>query len=147
MHGRTIAWMVLAAALIVCLSAPVAPAHGDGDGGGQDQVTPEELAPLIFAPIAALGAMAAFWVFYLIFFAAMLLMAIGSVVASALAIWDCVHRDFPDRNTQGVWCILILLTRWIGALVYYFAVYRTGDPPRLPPRARLPQPAPPPGQP
>jgi len=129
MRGRMIVWVVLAAALIACVAAPVALAQDD-DGGGQDEISGEELAPLIFAPIAALGAMAAFWVFYLIFFAFMMLFAIGSVVASALAIWDCVHRDFPDRNTQGVWCILVLLTRWIGALVYYFAVYRPDSPPR-----------------
>ena len=129
MRGRMIVWVVLAAALMACVAAPVALAQDD-DGGGQDEISGEELAPLIFAPIAALGAMAAFWVFYLIFFAFMMLFAIGSVVASALAIWDCVHRDFPDRNTQGVWCILVLLTRWIGALVYYFAVYRPDSPPR-----------------
>jgi len=130
MHGRGIVGVLLAAALIACVAAPMALAQSDDDGGGQDELSGEELAPLIFAPIAALGAMAAFWVFYLVFFAFMMLFAVGSVVASALAIWDCVHRDFPDRNTQGVWCILILLTRWIGALVYYFAVYRPDSPPR-----------------
>ncbi len=66
---QRVVWGLLAAGVIACVAAPVALEQSDDDGGGQGELSGEELAPLIFAPIAAVGAMAAFWVFWLIFFA------------------------------------------------------------------------------
>ncbi len=130
MRKAAVVWLVLISVVVVCVWCPAALAQADDDEAGQDEAAPEDLTPEMLAPAAMLGLMAVFWVFYLVFFGAMMLIALGSLAVSVLAIWDCAHRDFPERNTQAVWCILILLTRWLGALVYYFAVYRANDPPR-----------------
>ena len=81
---------------------------------------------------AAFAGVGIFMVLYFGFFAFMMLFAIGSIVAMVLAIWDCIRRDFPDANSQAAWCILIVLTRWLGALIYYLVVYRSNNPPLKP---------------
>ena len=76
----------------------------------------------------------AFVAFYLLFIGTMVLMTLGSLVVTILAVWDCARRDFHDPNTRALWCVLIVMTKWLGALVYYIVVYRTNTPP-LPARA------------
>ncbi len=71
----------------------------------------------------------AFFVFYFLFIGTMVLVSLGSWVVTILAVLDCARRDFPDPNTRALWCVLIVVTKWIGALVYYIVVYRTNDPP------------------
>lgn len=73
--------------------------------------------------------MLVFMVAYIGFIGLMMLFTFASWVAAALAIWDCSRRDFPYPNTRAVWCVLIFMTRWLGALIYYIVVYRTNDPP------------------
>ncbi|HCU35960.1 MAG TPA: hypothetical protein DGT21_11080 [Armatimonadetes bacterium] len=53
-------------------------------------------------------------------------------VLAVLALWDCARRDFPDPNSRAGWAIVIMLTHWIGALVYYIVIYRADDPPYQP---------------
>ncbi len=76
-------------------------------------------------------------------YAVILVLTFAGWAAGILALWDCAHRAFDRPSTRALWCIFIFAMHWLGALVYYFAVYRTGDPPRLPPRVRLPQQPPP----
>ncbi len=52
-----------------------------------------------------------------------------SLILSALAIilWifmliDAIKRDFGSKSSKIVWIILLILTNWIGALIYLFAV-------------------------
>jgi tetratricopeptide (TPR) repeat protein len=73
--------------------------------------------------------MLVFMVAYIGFIGLMMLFTFASWVAAALAIWDCSRRDFPHPNTRAVWCILIFMTRWLGALIYYIVIYRSNDPP------------------
>jgi len=96
-------------------------------------------SPMPTAAIA--GMMSAFFIVYFVFIALMIALGLGSVVLSCLAIYDCARRDFPDPNTRAMWCLLIALTRLLGAIIYYFVVYRSGDPPLQ--RAHVPG-APPP---
>lgn len=126
MAGRTLVSVVLAL-LLMGVGASLAPAQDDGGA----PAGPEDLGPAILAPIAAFGALAAFWALWLAWFMLIMAIALGSVLASVLAIWDCAHRDFPERNALGTWCVLILMTHWIGALIYYFVVYRPDTPPRI----------------
>jgi len=84
----------------------------------------------------------AFMLVWFGFYAIILVVTLAGWVGGILALWDCAHRAFDRPGTRALWCIFIFAMHWMGALVYYFAVYRTGDPPRLPPRARLPQPPP-----
>ena len=73
--------------------------------------------------------MMVFFVFYFLFIGMMMLLAVVSWVVTVLAVWDCARRDFPDPGTRALWCVLIVITRWLGALVYYIVVYRTDNPP------------------
>ena len=84
----------------------------------------------------------AFFAFYFLFIGTMVLVSMGSWVVTILAVLDCARRDFPDPNTRALWCVLIVVTKWIGALVYYIVIYRTNDP--LIQQTRI---APQPGQP
>lgn len=131
MAGRTLVAVVLAL-LMVTWSAPIAPAQEGDDGGpGEPSGHDVDLGPLVFAPIAMFGALAVFWVVWLLWFALIMAISLGSVLASVLAIWDCAHRDFPEPNALGTWCVLILMTHWIGAIIYYFVVYRPDTPPKV----------------
>ena len=85
-----------------------------------------------------------FMVFYFLFMGFMMIFMFASFTAAALGIYDCARRAFPDPNSRGLWCLLILLTHWIGALVYYLTVYRPGQPPYEQPVWATPVAAPPP---
>ena len=82
----------------------------------------------------------AFFAFYFLFIGTAMLFGLASWVVTILAVWDCARRDFPDPGTRALWCVLIVITRWLGALVYYIVVYRANDPPVQ--RVHLPQQAP-----
>jgi hypothetical protein len=115
--------MVLAAAILL-LCAATGPVMAQATGGGSE-ASPEALAPLVFMVPFAL-----FWFIYMLMIPLFMLLGVASWVLSALAIYDCVLRHFEDRSSQALWCVLIFLTRWIGALIYYFAIYRPNSPPR-----------------
>ncbi|MBM3497977.1 MAG: PLDc_N domain-containing protein [Armatimonadetes bacterium] len=102
-----------------------APAVPSGSTSGSPSSSP--------MPTAAIaGMMSVFFVVYFIFIGLMVLIGVGGVVLSALAIYDCARRDFPDPSTRAMWCLLIALTRLLGAIIYYFVIYRKGDPPIQP---------------
>lgn len=79
--------------------------------------------------LAMVGAFMVWFVFYFGFMAFIMAFSMAAMVAMVLAIYDCARRDFPDPNTRALWCILIVMTRWMGALIYYILVYRNNDPP------------------
>lgn len=113
-------------------------AQGDeaDEGGGFDfgEQTADD-ATKTAAGLAAAGGVAMvgfFMVWFVLYFGfIMFIVVFGMVamVAMLLAIYDCARRDFPDPNTRALWCLVIVLTRWIGALIYYVLVYRKGEPP------------------
>jgi hypothetical protein len=87
------------------------------------------------APPPAVGGMiAGFMVVYFIFWGVMMLLIMAGWVAQLLAIYDCARRDFPDPVTRAMWCLVLVLAQWIGALIYYIVIYRKGEPPIQPPR-------------
>lgn len=89
--------------------------------------------------VALVGFFLVWFVFYFGFVMSIVVFGMAAMVAMLLAIYDCARRDFPDPNTRALWCIVIVLTRWIGALIYYLMVYRKGEPPLQQPRAIAPQ--------
>jgi len=93
-------------------------------------------------PAAFFGFMGVFWVAYFLFIGLAILLAMASRVVSLLAIYDCARRDFDDPGTRALWCVLIALLRWIGALVYYLVVYRKDHPPIQPKRSYTSPPPP-----
>ncbi len=57
-------------------------------------------------------------------------------VACAYFLWDCAQRAFDQPSTRGAWCILLFIGHLtglhaLGAIVYYFAVYRQNRPRRF----------------
>ena len=76
-----------------------------------------------------------FFGIFMVFYVAMILFFLAMWVASVVAIYDCARRDFDDPATRALWCILLVLVHWIGAIIYYFVVYRKNDPPRQPRQA------------
>lgn len=56
-----------------------------------------------------------------------MLVNIGGLVIWILMLVDCVQRDFPKENDKMAWILVIALTNWIGALIYYFVIKRHED--------------------
>jgi len=65
-------------------------------------------------------------------------LAMMAIVLASLALWiwmlvDVIRRPdsaFPDpgENTKVLWIVIVVATSWIGAIVYYFLVYRQMGP-------------------
>ena len=50
-----------------------------------------------------------------------------SLALAAFWIWmivDCAKRRFRNENDKVAWILVVILTSWIGAIIYYFAVKR-----------------------
>lgn len=67
--------------------------------------------------------------FYGVFMLSIWALAISAVVFWVIMIIDVVQRkedEFPNKteNEKLIWLLIVLLTSWIGALVYYFVVKR-----------------------
>ncbi|MFW6437577.1 MAG: PLDc N-terminal domain-containing protein [Armatimonadota bacterium] len=112
--------IVITIALLLCVGVMPAAAQTSGAHEGT-----QELAPLLFVVPMML-----FWGIYMLMIPLIILLNLASWIVAGLAIYDCILRDFEQRSNQAVWCLLIFLTRWIGALIYYFVVYRPNTPPR-----------------
>ena len=89
--------------------------------------------------LAMVGFFMIWFILYFGFIMFLVLFNMAVLVATILAIYDCARRDFPDPDTRALWCILIVLTRWLGPLIYYVAVYRKGEPPIQPARTAAPE--------
>jgi hypothetical protein len=96
--------------------------HGDSDA---DVATGIAAA----SGLAMVGFMMLWFMLYFGFIMFIMVSSMAVLLATVLAIYDCARRDFPDPNTRALWCILIVMTRWMGALIYYISVYRNNDPP------------------
>ncbi|TES93798.1 MAG: PLDc_N domain-containing protein [Candidatus Cloacimonadota bacterium] len=61
------------------------------------------------------------------------------IILGLLGLWiwmliDCIKReekDFPSmgENTKLIWILIVVLTQWIGAIIYYFMVKQKMDKP------------------
>lgn len=68
-------------------------------------------AELIALPIA----------FMLIFFLAFAIAILGTIFWIFMLI-DCAKRKFKEENDKIVWILVLALTSWIGAIIYYFVI-------------------------
>ena len=57
---------------------------------------------------------------FFLFVAAMVLINMAGLVFWAIALVDCVRRDFPGENEKLIWVLVVVLAGWIGALIYWF---------------------------
>ncbi|MBU1178346.1 PLDc N-terminal domain-containing protein [Patescibacteria group bacterium] len=68
-----------------------------------------------------------FFSLYFLFIALIIGINIGGIIIWVLMLIDCVKRDFPNKDDKTVWILVVALTSWIGALIYYFIVKRKED--------------------
>ena len=99
------------------------------DGGDTDDDAKTAAGIAAAGGLAMFGFIMLWFVLYFGFIMFIMVSSMAVLIATVLAIYDCARRDFPDPNTRALWCILIVLTRWMGALIYYITVYRNDDPP------------------
>ena len=111
-----------------------APADATASGGAAPTVTAvPPTAPTssssTMPAAAAFGFIGVFFMMYFVIICFAMVFGLGNVAVKLLAIYDCARRDFDDPNTRALWCIVLALVGWIGALVYYIIIYRKNDPP------------------
>ncbi len=59
----------------------------------------------------------------ILWFMIMAASVIFSLAALAFWIWmlvDCLQNEASEGNDKIIWVLVIVLTNWIGALIYYF---------------------------
>ena len=51
-----------------------------------------------------------------------LLLLVGSagLIFWVVALIDVLKRDFPGENDKLIWVLVVVLTNWLGALIYWF---------------------------
>ena len=60
-------------------------------------------------------------VFGLLFFLFFFVLAIGGTVLWIWMIVDCATHEPSEGNDKVIWILVIVLTHWIGALIYLLA--------------------------
>lgn len=90
------------------------------------QAAGEEVAAGIVALIMGVF-FTGFFSLYFLFIALIIGINIGGVIVWVLMLIDCVKRDFPNENDKMIWILVVALTSWVGALIYYFVVKKPAD--------------------
>jgi large-conductance mechanosensitive channel len=88
-----------------------------------DQAAGSGKIATLFGGLFALG-------FTFFWFAFVGLIMLINFLGIAFWIWmliDCVKRDFKKENDKILWILVVALTGWIGALIYYFMIKRKED--------------------
>lgn len=49
-----------------------------------------------------------------------LVFVVGGTVFWVIMIIECATKESTQGNTKLIWILIIVLTHWIGALIYYF---------------------------
>lgn len=63
-----------------------------------------------------------FWPFMAGFMAIQVIIGLIVLVFVVLMIIDCVKRKFNNDAEKIIWIVLIIVTTWLGALLYYIFV-------------------------
>lgn len=74
------------------------------------------------APFFFLGFVGFFFFIWL----SIMVVTIGGTIFWIIMLIDLLKRKFPKEreNEQLIWVLVIVLTHWLGALIYYFLVKR-----------------------
>lgn len=73
---------------------------------------------------AVSGAISGIWLIMMAFYCFLGLFVLFSLIGWILALVDCVKRQFKGENEKIIWILIIVLVGIIGAIIYYFMVYR-----------------------
>ena len=63
-----------------------------------------------------------FWPFAAGMFVVGLILGLALLAFIIWMIIDCIQRKFKNDAEKIIWIVLIVLTTWIGSLVYYFVI-------------------------
>ncbi len=66
--------------------------------------------------------MALFLISILLFFLAIIALAVFLTVFWILMIIDVAKRKFKNENDKIVWILIVILLSWLGAVIYYFVI-------------------------
>lgn len=105
-----------------------------------------ELSNLVMSSAAAGGIVALFSALMAAFYGAFILlycvMIIFSLVVFVFWIWMLIdalsRKNYDTENDRFLWCLIVFLGSWIGALIYYFLVKKKKDPPKVTPSSPSP---------
>ncbi len=73
---------------------------------------------------AAIGLFSGFWLIMMAFYCLLGLFSLFALIGWILMLVDCVKRQFKGENDKILWILIIVLAGIIGAIIYYFMVYR-----------------------
>jgi prolipoprotein diacylglyceryltransferase len=65
-----------------------------------------------------------FWFLFVIF---IILLSFFGIVLWIWMLVDCAKRKFENENDKTTWILILALTGWIGAIIYYVMVKRKHD--------------------
>ncbi len=67
--------------------------------------------------------LAGFMLFYITLFGFFILILVFWIVM----VVDVVQRKFSNEPDRLIWVLVVILTGWVGALIYYFVIKRPED--------------------
>ena len=65
--------------------------------------------------------------FFMVFSLGISLFWIAVMIGWILMLVDAIQRDekkYPSENEKVIWILVLVLAGWIGALLYYFMIYK-----------------------
>lgn len=63
---------------------------------------------------------------WLVMFLLILTIVIGGTILWILMLIDILQRDFTKKDDKSMWLLVVALTHWVGALIYYFVGRKQG---------------------
>lgn len=70
--------------------------------------------------------MNAMWIFpfFVLFFLVVFGLVIGLFILWVLMLIDVLQKKFKGENEKILWVLVLVFASWIGALIYYFMIYK-----------------------
>ncbi len=114
--------------IALAAAASAAASYAAAEGGGEAGAGLFAIL-LMLIPVALFGG---FWLLWLLFMAAIVALGVLGTVFWILMLVDCVNRKFETESDKTTWVLIIALTHWLGATLYYFLIKRKTDPGLMP---------------
>lgn len=65
--------------------------------------------------------------FFALFYLGMFVFIVLGLVVWIVMLIDVINRKFPNDADRTTWILVVCLTGWIGAAIYYFTIKRPAD--------------------
>jgi len=110
---KALVYAALALIFLSSVSLAVEKADSGGDAGLVVLISSIMVAAFAAIPILFI----LLWLVFAVFILAVLVFWVFMLV-------DCIKRNFETENEKILWILILVLTHWIGAIIYYFMVKR-----------------------